>query len=853
MTIAAELLPGTLVDRRYRIQRVLGRGGFGRTYLVVDKWRFGELCVLKEFAPSNRGDAVVTQKLRELFQREATILHKLNHPQIPKFLAVFEEDSRLFIVQEYINGKTYWNLLRDKHQTSTTFTETEILQWLKDLLRVLAYLHKQNIVHRDISPDNVMLARGKKLPILIDFGAVKQAATHFNLAHTPADGLIQASVSVGKSGYAPYEQLRMGQCSPRSDLYALAVTAVVLLTAKPPSQLIDPNSLEWKWQTLVKLDPTLVKILEKMMAEKPKDRYASAETILQDLQQVRLNAPAPTESLPIDWGQAESTHLQLQPLGSLFPHEQPHKRVYTTRLQKPSEEKALEKSSIAFGALRLVSSQAKPRQSKQRLVSSQPKAAKVLKTPKVIVGKVGTSVERFSLTWSKLLIGGCLALLPLGGILVGIQSSYVSAVCQTLDNCANEQQAALIYQQSVRQAKTAQTLSEMAKNLPDLRRAHTQLSAAIAQLSGLSNDTKLASIVQQRLALYRPHLDHLDSRLAKESKATELLSRAKAEAQKANELTTIAHKTQNYETARLQWAKALATLQAVRPSTFAHNQVTARSQEYTARLETLDLRIAALNPQATSPVQTPANPFQPLVNESLTEPSTAPRPVPQLSQVSPPEPIAYARTSAASRIATTRAISSRNPQVVPRTIALAERSQRRVAPDRSTPARLIAQASSSNQQPSPIRQPSRASARPAAIASPQPARLIALAPPSSTPSPAVAQQPLSKQTLNNVSIQLGNTRVSPDGTLAANLVVENNSDRTFGFVPVFAEVEDANGNIVRSRVHFTNAEGGIAEPGEVLHGQVRMFNREWNSSGSQNLALVIQEGTTGSRNFRLTF
>ena len=826
MTIAAELLPGTLVDRRYRIQRVLGRGGFGRTYLVVDKWRFGELCVLKEFAPSNRGDAVVTQKLRELFQREATILHKLNHPQIPKFLAVFEENSRLFIVQEYINGTTYWNLLRERHQSSTTFTETEILQWLKDLLRVLAYLHKQNIVHRDISPDNVMLARGKKLPILIDFGAVKQAATHLNLAHTPADGLIQASVSVGKSGYAPYEQLRMGQCSPRSDLYALAVTAVVLLTAKPPSQLIDPNSLEWKWQTLVQIDPTLVKILEKMMAEKPKDRYASAETVLKDLQQVHRATAAPHEHPSTGWVQEESTHLQLK-LGSLFPHEQ----VRTTRLQQLPEEKALEKASIAFA--------------EQRLVPSQFKAPKA---PKVIVGKVGTSAQRFSLTWSKLLIGGCLALLPLGGILVGIQSSYISAVCQTLDNCANDQQAALIYQQSVRQAKTALTLAEIAKNLPDLRRAHTQLSASVAQLSGLSNDTKLASIVQQRLTVYRSHLDDLGSRLEKESKATELLSRAKAEAQKANELTTIAQKTQNYEAARRQWAKALATLQAIRASTFAQNQVTARSQEYTARLETLDLRIAALNPQA--PAQTPANPFQPLVSESLTEPSTAPsvasRPTPRLSQVSPPEQIAYAQTSAAPRIAPTRAIASRSPQgVAPRTVALSERSPRSAAQSRSAPAQSPAQAAN------PTRPTPRVSAQPAAIASPQPTRLIAAAPP--LPTPIVAQPPLSQQTLNNVSIQLNGARVAPDGTVAANLVVENHSDRTFGFVPLFAEVEDTNGNIVRSRVHFTNAEGGIAEPGEVLHGQVHMFNRQWNSSGSQNLALVIQEGTTGSRNFRLTF
>jgi len=149
-------------------------------------------------------------------------------------------------------------------------------------------------------------------------------------------------------------------------------------------------------------------------------------------------------------------------------------------------------------------------------------------------------------------------------------------------------------------------------------------------------------------------------------------------------------------------------------------------------------------------------------------------------------------------------------------------------------------------------QPSQSTDRPTAIAPAQPPTLVASAPSLPTPSPSVAQT-LSQQTLNNVSIQLDDAKVSPDGTLAANLVVANHSDRTFGFVPLFAEVEDANGNIVRSRVHFINTDDGIAEPGEVLHGQVRMFNREWNSSGSQNLALVIQEGTTGSRNFRLAF
>jgi serine/threonine-protein kinase len=851
VTIAAELLPGTLVDRRYRIQRVLGRGGFGRTYLVVDKWRFGELCVLKEFAPSNRGDAVVTQKLRELFQREATILHKLNHPQIPKFFAVFEENSRLFIVQEYINGKTYWNLLREKHQNSTTFTETEILQWLKDLLRVLSYLHKQNIVHRDISPDNVMLARGKKLPILIDFGAVKQAATQLNQVNSPADDLIQASVSVGKSGYAPYEQLRLGQCSPRSDLYALAVTAVVLMTAKPPSQLIDPGSLEWKWQAIVQLDPILVKILSKMMAEKPQERYASADAVLKDLQRVRPSATAEPISHSPEWVKEEATRLQLKRLNALFPA----KQVPPTRLQ-PAEVKAIV----------------------HRPVSKPPAPPLKVPQPKIIVGNPG----KLTLTWNKLLIGGCLALLPLVGMVIGVQSSYIAAVCESLDNCAIDQQVALSYQEAVRQATMAQTLSEMAKNLPDLRLARNKLSAAVAQLSGLvdtTDDRPLTTQVNQKLVAYRSSLDDLETRLEKESKANELLGRAKAEAEQASQLTTIATKTQNYTAARQQWAKALATLQAVGTSTFAQNQVMARSQEYTARLETLDSQIAALNPQsAPQPQIIAVNPFRVLVGEPLTEPSVASAPPAQASPSAPPQRVVYvpvAAPTATAPTATALTATAPRPGTPSRPIAAstlrpalatAAISVPRPPVSRPTIARSTQTVAIASPQPRPIAQPQPA-IHPAATrpTAPRPAatRLIQRMPteppaPDPRPSqtiaaPSSASKTLAQQTLNDVSIQLAEARVSPDGTVAANLVVENHSDRTFGFVPLFAEVEDADGNIVRSRVHFTNTEDGMAEPGEVLHGQIHMFNRQWKSSGSQNLALVIQEGTSGSRNFRLTF
>ncbi|MEB3212648.1 MAG: protein kinase, partial [Leptolyngbyaceae bacterium] len=153
---SADIEPGHVVHNRYRIQRVLGQGGFGRTYLATDAHRFDDFCVLKEFLPLNRSDYVV-EKSRGLFEREAKTLYQIDHPQIPRFLAWFTHHQRLFIVQEYITGQTYSQVLRDRQMRGQSFTESEVIQWLKDLLVVLTYIHARGIVHRDISPDNIML------------------------------------------------------------------------------------------------------------------------------------------------------------------------------------------------------------------------------------------------------------------------------------------------------------------------------------------------------------------------------------------------------------------------------------------------------------------------------------------------------------------------------------------------------------------------------------------------------------------------------------------------------------------------------------------------------------------------
>lgn len=112
----------------------------------------------------------------QFVQKRSKILHQLEHPQIPRFWLVFEGDGRLFLVQEYVNGKTYSALLRDRQLQGQTFTEEEAIQWLRNLLPILEYVHQHHIIHRDISPDNIMLPEGNILPVLIDFGVGKQIA-----------------------------------------------------------------------------------------------------------------------------------------------------------------------------------------------------------------------------------------------------------------------------------------------------------------------------------------------------------------------------------------------------------------------------------------------------------------------------------------------------------------------------------------------------------------------------------------------------------------------------------------------------------------------------------------------------
>lgn len=271
---------GTIVQNRYRIQRVLGQGGFGRTYLAQDTNRFNEICVLKEFEPRSQGSKHA-QKAEELFTREAKVLHQLQHPQIPQFRELFQVKTQnrelLFLVQDYVEGKTYEELLIDRQNQHLTFSELEAVQLLQQLLPVLEYIHRSGIVHRDISPDNIILREWDQKPVLIDFGVVKAAATQ---------AVHSGQTLVGKPGYAPIEQLHKGKAEPSSDLYALAVTIIVLLTGREAQSLFDPRDLTCQWKRYVNPSTLFAQVIDRMLSNRPSDRYHSAREVLDALSMV---------------------------------------------------------------------------------------------------------------------------------------------------------------------------------------------------------------------------------------------------------------------------------------------------------------------------------------------------------------------------------------------------------------------------------------------------------------------------------------------------------------------------------------------------------------------------------------
>ncbi len=276
----------TLLQQRYRILKTIGERSAGHSYLASDSARTvaagrtqaDELCEIQEFIPTTQLPGAVAQA-KEFFKQQAILLYQLQHPQIPRFWATFEEQNRLFLVLDYIDGKNYRQLLDERRTTGEVFSEREVWQLLMQVLPALSYLHSQGAIHRNISPESITIRSRDLLPVLSDFGVVSEFAERLQ-AQTP-------NLQLGKPGYAPTEQINSGQFYPNSDLYALAVTAIVLLTAKEPLALFDGDRMNWDWRQWTQIGDEFASVLQRMLNPAPSARYQSASEVYRDLQSVK--------------------------------------------------------------------------------------------------------------------------------------------------------------------------------------------------------------------------------------------------------------------------------------------------------------------------------------------------------------------------------------------------------------------------------------------------------------------------------------------------------------------------------------------------------------------------------------
>ena len=274
-----------LLRGRFRIIRLLGQGGFGRTYLAEDYDKLNEYCVVKQFVPSVQGTAAL-QKAIQLFEREARQLQQLGkHDQIPILSAYFEDTNQLYLAQEYIEGENLSELLEQQG----VWKEPQVKNLLFSLLPLLNFIHEKNVIHRDIKPENIIRRRNGKC-VLIDFGVAKDLSA--TVVYT------QVATRVGSHGYVAREQMRGGEAYPASDLYSLGVTCFYLLTQHPPLELWSDYGYSWteNWQRYLNqnISPEFKKILDKLLQKQMKDRYSSAGEVLWDLQR----SPRRSTSLP---------------------------------------------------------------------------------------------------------------------------------------------------------------------------------------------------------------------------------------------------------------------------------------------------------------------------------------------------------------------------------------------------------------------------------------------------------------------------------------------------------------------------------------------------------------------------
>ncbi|AUT01848.1 hypothetical protein CLI64_16450 [Nostoc sp. CENA543] len=277
----AHKLINTVIRKRYRILQFLGSGSFGDTYIAEDiDLPNHPKCVVKQLKPKTSEQEVMLVA-RRLFESEARTLYHLGNlsNQIPKLLAHFEENGEFYLVQELIEGCD----LTVEIIPGMKWGEGEVIKLLQEILQVLMVVHQENIIHRDIKPQNLMRRSSDHKIILIDFGAVKEIK---GLAAN-TQGQVTSTIAIGSSGYMPNEQ---ANSKPKlcSDIYAVGVIGIQALTGKSPHDFQeDPHNGEIIWRNEANVSKELADVLTKMVRYNFSQRYQTASEALQALNSLK--------------------------------------------------------------------------------------------------------------------------------------------------------------------------------------------------------------------------------------------------------------------------------------------------------------------------------------------------------------------------------------------------------------------------------------------------------------------------------------------------------------------------------------------------------------------------------------
>ncbi|MBN2305250.1 MAG: serine/threonine protein kinase [Anaerolineae bacterium] len=226
------LKPGDMLRNRYRIVEIIGQGGMGCIYQASDLRLEGRLTAIKDIQPNPYDPPDQRQQDRMQFQREASTLARLDHPNLPKVSDFFAEDDRDFLVMDFVPGVDLRQTIEQAVRRGEFIPEGQVLDWTRQLTAALCYLHAQDppVLHRDIKPANIKLTPDGLIK-LVDFGLVKLMSTDDARTITVVQGR-------GTALYTPLEQYGgdMGHTDARSDLYALGATLYHLLTSTPPPE-----------------------------------------------------------------------------------------------------------------------------------------------------------------------------------------------------------------------------------------------------------------------------------------------------------------------------------------------------------------------------------------------------------------------------------------------------------------------------------------------------------------------------------------------------------------------------------------------------------------------------------------